>query len=255
MMTTIRTLIVDDEELARKRLRRMLAPFGDVDVIGEAENGVEAVTKIESERPDLVFLDVQLPDLDGFGALRMIELDRMPMVIFVTAFDQFAVNAFEVNAIDYLLKPVHRQRLEQAVAKAREKASSRDQAGAALTQFLKGLAPPTRAYLQRLPVRSQNRILILNVDQITSLRVDRGLVCAATAEGEFWTKHTALTELESQLDPQVWRRVHRQVIVNLNHVREINAFDNSTARLTLTGGQQVNVSRNHLPGLRQLLQW
>ena len=102
-------------------------------------------------------------------------------------------------------------------------------------------------------MRSQNRILILNVDQITSLRVDRGLVCAATAEGEFWTKYTALTELENQLDPQVFYRVHRQVIVNLNHVREINAFDNSTARLTLTGGQQVNVSRNHLPGLRQLL--
>src|SRR5215467_10129805 len=98
MITTIRTLIVDDEELARKRLRRMLAPFGDVEIIDEAENGAEAVTKIESERPDLVFLDVQMPDLDGFGALRMIELDRMPMVIFVTAFDQFAVNAFEVNA-------------------------------------------------------------------------------------------------------------------------------------------------------------
>jgi two-component system LytT family response regulator len=109
--------------------------------------------------------------------------------------------------------------------------------------------------MQRLPARSQNRILILNVDQITSLRVDRGLVCATTAEGEFWTKYTTLTELESHLDPQVFHRVHRQVVVNLNHVREINAFDNSTARLTLTGGQQVNVSRNHLPGLRQLLQW
>lgn len=254
-MMTIRTLIVDDEELARKRLRRMLAPFGDLEIIAEAECGVEAVTKIESGRPDLIFLDVQMPDLDGFGALRMIELDRMPMVIFVTAFDQFAVNAFEVNAIDYLLKPVHRQRLEQAVAKAREKVSSRDQASAALTRFLKGLAPPSRAYLQRLPVRSQNRILILNVDQITSLRVDHGLVCATTTEGEFWTKYTALTELESRLDPHVFHRVHRQVIVNLNHVREINAFDNSTARLTLTGGLQVNVSRNHLPGLRQLLQW
>src|SRR5262245_6501704 len=143
-MNMIRTLIVDDEELARKRLRRMLAPFGDVEIVGEAESGAEAVTMIESGRPDLVFLDVQMPDLDGFGALRMIELDRMPMVIFVTAFDQFAVNAFEVNAIDYLLKPVHRQRLEQAVAKARDKASSRDQAGAALTQLLKGLEPTTR---------------------------------------------------------------------------------------------------------------
>jgi len=257
----IRTLIVDDEELARKRLRRMLEPFDDLEIVGEAENGAEAVTKIESERPDLIFLDVQMPDLDGFGALKMIELERMPMVIFVTAFDQFAVNAFEVNAIDYLLKPVHRQRLEQAVAKAREKlasrekAASRDQAGAQLTQFLKSLAPPSRAYLQRLPVRSQHRILILNVDQITSLRVDRGLVCATTSEGEFWTKYTALRELEELLDPQVWRRIHRQVIVNLNHVREINAFDNNTARLTLTGGQQVNVSRNHLPGLRQVLRW
>ena len=109
------------------------------------------MTKIESERPDLVFLDVQMPDLDGFGALRMIEIDRMPMVIFVTAFDQFAVNAFEVNAIDYLLKPVHRQRLEQAVAKAREKSSSRDQAGAALTQFLKSIAPPSLVYLSGCP--------------------------------------------------------------------------------------------------------
>ncbi|HKE02836.1 MAG TPA: response regulator [Blastocatellia bacterium] len=254
-MNTIRTLIVDDEELARKRLRRMLAPFDDIEVIGEAENGAEAVTKVESERPDLLFLDVQMPDLDGFGALRMIELDRMPMVIFVTAFDQFAVNAFEVNAIDYLLKPIHRQRLEQAVAKAREKTSSRDQAGAQLTRFLKNFAPPTRAYLQRLPVRSQNRILVLNVDQITSLRVDRGLVCATTADGEFWTKYTALTELENLLDPQVFQRVHRQIIVNLNHVREINAFDNNTARLTLTGGLQAPVSRNHLPALRQVLQW
>jgi len=220
-----------------------------------AENGAEAVTKIESERPDLIFLDVQMPDLDGFGALSMIELERMPMVIFVTAFDQFAVNAFEVNAIDYLLKPVHRRRLEQAVAKAREKTSSHDHAGAQLTQFLKSFAPPTRSYLQRLPVRSQNRILILNVDQIMSLRVDRGLVCATTADGEFRTKYTALTELESLLDPQVFHRVHRQVIVNLNHIREINAFDNNTARLTLTGGQQAPVSRNYLPGLRQALQW
>src|SRR5262249_59016893 len=132
---------------------------------------------------------------EGFGGLRMIELERMPMVIFVTAFDQFAVNAFEVNAIDYLLKPIHRQRLEQAVAKAREKTSSRDQAGAQLTQFLKSFAPPSRAYLQRLPVRSQNRILILNVDRITSLRVDRGLVCATTADGGLSPKYTPPTEL------------------------------------------------------------
>lgn len=251
----MRTLIVDDEELARRRLQRMLAAFAEVQLIGEAENGAEAVAKIEAEQPDLVFLDVQMPDLDGFGVLRLVEADSLPQVIFVTAFDQYAVNAFEVSAVDYLLKPVHRQRLEQSLAKAREKLAKPEANQAQLTQLLQQFQRPATGYLQRLPVRAQQRILILNVEQITALRVEHGVVCAATTEGEFWTKHTALTELEELLDPAVFQRVHRQVIVNLNHVREINAFDNNTARLTLTGGQQVGVSRNHLPELRRVLQW
>ncbi len=254
-MTAIRTLIVDDEELARRRLRRMLAAFAEVQVIGEAENGAEAVTRIEATQPDLVFLDVQMPELDGFGVLRLVETTPLPLVIFVTAFDQYAVHAFEVSAVDYLLKPVHRQRLEQALSKAREKLAKPEANQAQLTQLIQQFQRPAASYLQRLPVRAQGRILILNVEQITSLRVEHGVVCAATAEGEFWTKYTALTELEELLDPAIFRRVHRQAIVNLNHVREINAFDNNTARLTLTGGQQVNVSRNHLPELRKVLQW
>jgi two-component system LytT family response regulator len=254
-MTAIRALIVDDEELARRRLHRLLAAFADVQIIGEAANGADAVAKIEAEQPDLVFLDVQMPDLDGFAVLRLIETAPLPLVIFVTAFDQYAVNAFEVCAVDYLLKPVHRQRLEQSLVKAREKLTKPQAHQAQLTQLIQQFQRPVANYLQRLPVRAQQRILILNVEQITSLRVEHGVVCAATAEGEFWTKYTALTELEEVLDPAVFRRVHRQAIVNLNHVREINAFDNNTARLTLTGGQQVNVSRNHLPELRKVLQW
>ena len=254
-MQRIRTLIVDDEELARKRLQRMLEPFADIEIVGEAENGAEAVMRIEGERPDLLFLDVQMPDLDGFGVLRMVEAETLPQVVFVTAFDQYAVNAFEVNAIDYLLKPVHRQRLEQAINKVREKLPLVTETNEQLHQLLESLRQPAKSFLRRLPVRSQNRILILAVDQITSLRIDRGVVCVTTADGEFWTKYTALTELEDLLDPQVFRRVHRQVIVNLNHIREINAFDNNTARLTLSGGLQVNVSRSHLPDLRQALPW
>lgn len=253
-MTTIRTLIVDDEELARRRLRRMLAAFADVQIIGEAENGAEAVAKIETEQPDLVLLDVQMPDLDGFAVLRLVAT-ALPLVIFVTAFDQHAVNAFEVSAVDYLLKPVHRQRLEQALAKAREKLAQPKAQQTQLTQLIQQFRHPAASYLQRLPVRAQQRILILNVEQITALRIEHGVVCAVTAEGEFWTKYTALTELEELLDPAIFQRVHRQVIVNLNHVREINAFDNNTARLTLTGGQQVSVSRNHLPELRKVLNW
>ncbi len=254
-MNKIRTLIVDDEELARSRMRRMLAAFDDLEVVGEAENGAAAVALIESEKPDLLFLDVQMPDMDGFQVLRLTDVAQMPLVIFVTAFDQYAVNAFEVSAIDYLLKPVHRQRLELAVGKARAKTVVPAQAATQLAQFLKSQQRAASGYLQRLPVRGSNRILVLNIEQVTSFKVDRGLVCVTTAEGEFWTKYTALTELEDLLDPKVFQRIHRQVIVNLNHVREITAFDNNTARLTLTGGAEVQVSRSHIKELREVLQW
>ena len=251
----IRTLIVDDEPLARKRLRTLLAAFADVQVVAEAENGAEAVTKIETQSADLLLLDVQMPDLDGFGVLRMAETEALPLVIFVTAYDQYAVNAFEVSAVDYLLKPVRRERLAQALARAREQLAARGQASAHLTKFLQTSAPQPASYLQRLPVRAHNRILILPIEQITSLKLDRGLVCVTTAEGEFWTKYTTFTELEGLLDPHLFQRIHRQIIVNLNHVREITTFDNNTARLTLTGDLEVNVSRNHLKVLRQTLNW
>lgn len=254
-MKTIRTLIIDDEELARSRMRRMLTGFDDLEIAGEAENGAAAVALIEAKQPDLIFLDVQMPDLDGFEVLKLAEVNPLPLVIFVTAFDQYAVNAFEVSALDYLLKPVSRQRLEAAVGKAREKLASPQQSGKQLSQFLQSQPKPAADHLQRLPVRSSNRILILNIDQVTSLKVDRGLVCVTTAEGEFWTKYTALTELEELLDPKIFQRIHRQVIVNLNHVREITTFDNNTARLGLTGGLQVQVSRSHIKELREVLQW
>ena len=254
-METIRTLIVDDEELARRRLRRMLAAFADVEVIGEAANGAEAVARIEADRPGLVLLDVQMPDLSGFEALAAVASAPLPAVIFVTAYDQYAVRAFEVSAVDYLLKPVSQPRLAQALDRLRERRAARDSSADQLRQLLAQFRPGATPYLQRLPVRAQNRILILPLDQITSLQVDRGLVCATTADGLFWTKHEALTDIEAQLDPAHFRRIHRQAIVNLNHILEINALDNNTARLTLTGGRQLNVSRAHLRELRQLLNW
>ena len=249
----MRVLIVDDEPLARQRLRDLLAAQTEVQIIGEAENGAEAVTRVETLRPDLLLLDVQMPDMDGFGVLRLLDAAALPLVIFVTAHDQYAVDAFEVSALDYLLKPVSRRRLTEALDKARVRLAAREQAQTLLANFLHTLPP--RGYLQRLPVRAQQRILVLGVEQITSLRVDRGLVCVTTADGEFWTKFTTLAEIEPQLDPAIFQRVHRQALVNLNHVREIQPYDNQTAQLTLTSGHQVSVSRNHLPELRKLLQW
>ena len=252
----IHALIVDDERLARERLREMLAPFADVEVVAEADSGADAVIKIEKYEPDLLFLDVRMPGLDGFETLRMVETEALPLVIFVTAYDQYAVAAFEANAVDYLLKPARRRRLEQALVKAREKLALRQAGAAQLNALLHAVARrPGGSYLQRLPVRAQNRILILPVEQIALLRIDRGLVHVTTDEGEFRTRYTSFTEMEGLLDPQVFLRIHRQVIVNLDHVREITNFDKHSARLTLRGGQQTPVSRSHLKELREAIRW
>jgi two-component system LytT family response regulator len=213
------------------------------------------VTKIEKYEPDLLFLDVRMPGLDGFETLRMVETEALPLVIFVTAYDEYAVAAFEANAVDYLLKPVRRQRLEQSLAKAREQLAARHTSARQLQALLHTMGRQPAVYLQRLPVRGPNRLLILPVEQIVSLRIDRGLVWVRTGEGEFRTRYTTFTELEGLLDPQVFLRIHRQVMVNLNHVREITNFDKHSARLTLSGGQQVTASRSHLKGLREAIRW
>jgi two-component system LytT family response regulator len=249
----IRTLIVDDEPLARKRLRRMLGAFPDITVVDEAENGPDAIAEIESVKPDLVFLDVQMPDLDGFGVLRMLDKANLPLTIFVTAHDKYAIDAFEVNALDYVLKPIKRERLNQAVVKVREKLSARGIAADKLGGFLESGTTQPKSYLRRLPVRGQGRVLILGIDEITSFRVDRGLVFVTAAEGEYWTKYTTFGQLEDQLDPGMFLRVHRQSIVNLNKVREVKSFDNNTARLILSCGREVQVSRTQMKQLREAL--
>jgi DNA-binding LytR/AlgR family response regulator len=249
----IRTLIVDDEPLARRRLRRMLGIFPDVSVVDEAENGPDAIVAIETVKPDLLFLDVQMPDLDGFGVLRMVDRANLPITVFVTAHDKYAIDAFEVNAIDYVLKPIKRERLDQAIVKVREKVAVRDIVSDKLSGFLESGSAQPKAYLRRLPVRAQGRVLILGIDEITSFRVDRGLVFVTTAEGEFWTKYTTFGQLEDQLDPNMFLRVHRQSIVNLNKVREVKAYDNNTARLALSCGHEVQVSRAQMKQLREAL--
>ena len=251
----IHTLIIDDEQLARERLRGMLAPLADVEVVAEAGSGADAVIKIEKYEPDLLFLDVRMPGLDGFETLRMVETEPLPLVIFLTAYDQYAVAAFEANAVDYLLKPARRRRLEQALDKAREKLASRQAGAAQLNALLQAVVRRPESYLQRLPVRAQNRILILPMDRIALLRIDGGLVRVMTNEGEFRTRYTTFTELEGLLDPQVFLRIHRQIIVNLNHVREITNIDKHSARITLSGGQQATVSRSHLKELREAIRW
>jgi len=231
----------------------MLGAFPDVTVVDEAENGPGAISGIESAKPDLLFLDIQMPDLDGFGVLKMVDKQILPLTVFVTAHDKYAIDAFEVNAIDYLLKPIRRVRLDQALARVRDMLGARTTAADRLAGFLESDSAQPKSYLQRLPVRAQGRVLILAIDEITSLRVDRGLVFVTTPSGEFWTKYTSFGSLEGQLDPKAFLRVHRQSIVNLNKIREVKSFDNSTARLILSCGREVQVSRAQMRQVREAL--
>lgn len=143
--------------------------------------------------------------------------------------------------------------MERAIGRAREKLADQESLSDGLAKVLRTMADQSKTYLQRLPVRAHKRIFVLDIDQITSLRIDRGLVYATAAEGEFWTKYTTFGQLEDHLDPDVFLRVHRQSIVNLNHIREVEAYDNNIARLTLTSGHHVNVSRSQMKLLRQVL--
>ncbi len=255
MTAAIRCLIVDDEALARRRLQRLLAPYPDIEVVGEADCGTQAVLEIERLAPGLAFLDIQMPDLDGFEVLSMLNKDTLPEIVFVTAFDQYAIQAFEHAALDYLLKPVRSERLGRAVERVRGRLASPQPAAESLQELLRLNLNRCTKYLQRIPVRSRQSIRIIPIDQVAGLRLEDGLVYVQTGEGEFWSKYTTLSQLEGLLDPERFMRVHRQYIVNLEHVREVQAFDNQTARLTLTSGHQAQVSRSYMKRFRKLLDW
>lgn len=256
MSVPIRSLIVDDEALARRRLERLLAPFPDIEVVGQADCGTQAVLEIERLAPALIFLDIQMPDMDGFEVLSMLDKQALPETVFVTAYDQYAIQAFEHAALDYLLKPVRRHRLAESVERVRTRLAAAPTAGAeGLAKLLRRSLDRPQEYLQRLPVRSRQSILILPIEDVTGLRLEDGLVYVQSNKGEFWSKYTTLSQVEGLLDPDSFMRIHRQHIVNLNHVHEVKAFDNQTARLTLSCGHQARVSRSHMKRFREVLDW
>jgi two-component system LytT family response regulator len=245
----IRALVVDDEPPARRRLTRMLRRVQDLQVMGEADTGASAVALIEAVRPDLVLLDIHLPDFDGFNVIRLLTTP-LPAIVFVTAYDHHAVSAFEAAALDYLLKPVKQARLEQALGRVRAGVWKAGPTGSLESVVA---ARPGAPPLARLPVRDRGGVLIVPVSDITSIVVDRGLVFVTTAQGRFSTKYTTLQEIERALPPTAFHRVHRQALVSLDHVCEVYQADNATARLRLSCGAEVPVSRSQLPDIRALL--
>ena len=247
----MRVLIVDDERPARERLRRMLAEIETVELIGEAESGVQAVEIIERERPDLVLLDIQMPGLDGFEVIEA--LADPPPVIFVTAYDEYAIRAFEVNALDYLLKPFSRERLEKAIRRAQEALTEERDLAGRLGPLLESLAAQRR-YLARLAVRDRDRIRVLDVGEVDWIGIEGEQVMVHAGDRAYPIRRT-LAELEPRLDPAHFFRAHRSAIVNLDRVKEVIPWFKGSHKLRLTSGAEVDLSRARARALRKILGW
>ncbi len=247
MNDLLRVVIADDERPARSFLAAMLRDFEDVTLVGEAEDGSEAVELIERTRPDLALLDLQMPEIDGLGVIRLLKKSRMPLVAFVTAYDEYAVRAFELNAVDYLLKPVERSRLRETIGRAQERlerAELRVDAASRLTSAAEAYQAATRPQiLERIPVRQQEEIVILPVKEIASIVADGELLHLSTSQNENYTLSYRLKDLEARLDPALFVRLGRGTLANVEMMRRVSAMPGGTYVVTLSNGQQLNVSR------------
>jgi two-component system LytT family response regulator/two-component system response regulator LytT len=275
---TISALIIDDEQLARDELKYLLDQAGGVDVVAQGTNGIEALELIEEYHPDLVFLDVQMPGLDGFAVIQRL-MDRkrakpgsangnganpLPQIVFATAYDQYAVRAFDVNAVDYLLKPFDLKRVAQAVEKVRGRITGGTPGAAAtlpesqidaLLQLLNQSQGASRTpQPAKLIVQAQSRLLLVDQGEICYAAIDEGVIRIATQSFEGHSKCRTLEELLDLLDPAIFWRAHRGFVVNINHIREVVPWFKSTYQLRMNDKKQteIPVSRAQTKRLREL---
>lgn len=257
----IRAMIIDDEKPARELIDALLADFEDIDVVGECADGRQAVEAIESTRPDLVFLDIRMPHLDGFGVLERLNDDSPPVVIFVTAYDQYAVRAFEVNALDYLLKPIRRNRFAEAIERARRKldhpAKNRGESLRGLLQHWnrdggsEGRLTQSE-YLQRIFVRERRRSISIEADNIDWIGSLDHFVEIHT-QGRSYVLHEKLSALDKKLDPRDFFRIHRTRIVNLSAISEFNIDERGNYVTILRDNTSHRVARSRCRELERLL--
>jgi len=246
----IRAVIVDDEELARQVLREFLAQHSEIELIAECANGFEAVKSVTELKPDLLFLDIQMPKLDGFEVLELIGNDLH--VIFVTAFDSYAIKAFEVHAVDYLLKPFGADRFEAALHRAKERLRGKEPHSAMPPTELAAAARPPAQYLDRIPVRDGPRVFIIPVAKLDYAEAQDDYV-ALCAEGKKHLKQQTISSLETALDPSRFLRIHRSYIVNLERVVKVEPYAKDSHVAVLSTGAQLPVSRAGYARLRAVL--
>jgi two-component system response regulator LytT len=252
----ISTIIVDDEQLSREELSFLLKSVGDVEVVAQGANGLEAVQLIREHNPELVFLDVQMPGLDGFAVIKKL-VDKkhpLPQIVFATAFDQYAVRAFEVNAVDYLLKPFDKKRVAQSVEKARQKISAAPPASERLESLINLLEQQQKPQQQKILLRSAGRLILVDQKDVCFATIDEGVITVATASMEGHSNCRTLEELLESLDPNVFWRAHRSHVVNINRIKEVLPWFKSSYQLRMDDRKQTElpVSRAQTKRLREL---
>jgi two-component system LytT family response regulator/two-component system response regulator LytT len=242
----IRAIIVDDEELARDEMKFLLEGEGDVEIVGEAAGGEEAVNLVREHKPDLIFLDIQMPVMDGFQVVQtLLGLDELPLVVFSTAYDQYAIKAFEVNALDYLLKPIEKKRLEQALDRVREAMPKREEFIERVRKMTENIKIGTR-FLQRIVLRSGEEVTLIEVQRVAMLHQEGHRVKAHTNEGDFTANYRNLDEIETQLDPTLFVRLGGEYLVNLHRIAKITPWSGGNYVMTLddAAGTEVRLSKS-----------
>jgi two-component system, LytTR family, response regulator len=245
----IRALIVDDEPLARSLVRKMIGNHPDIEVLGECENGLQAISVIESEKPDLVFLDVQMPEVNGFAVIESLDAEALPHIVFITAFDQYAVKAFEVHALDYLLKPFDQERFDTALDRARKQiqSESNESLNERILALVAAKAQPA-GHLVRFIIKSAGRVFFLKSDEIDWIAAEGNYVSLHIGKGAHLFR-AAIGTLEQQLDPAKFRRIHRSTIVNIDRIKQLQPWSRGDYQVVLKDGTELRLSH----GFRQNL--
>jgi two-component system, LytTR family, response regulator len=250
----IKTLIVDDEPLARTLIKNLLKPESNIEIAGEAKNGIEALSSIRNMKPDLVFLDIQIPGMDGFEVLNNLNPDELPYIIFVTAYDQYTLKAFELHALDYLLKPVDEERFNKSLAHAIHQirlTKSHNTFQNQIMEILKEIKSPEN-YLERITIKSKGKILFCKTEDIEWIE----------ASGNYLTLHTSTHKhmlrermgiLEKKLDPKKFLRAHRSTIVNIDFVLELQTFFHGDYHILMKSGKKLILSRNYFENFKKIL--
>jgi len=243
-MEKIKTIVVDDEPLARKRLQNLLKEDDEIELLKLCRNGKEAIETILKYSPDLVFLDIQMPEIDGFEVIRRLNMQRMPIIIFVTAYDEYALDAFEVHALDYLLKPFDKKRFYKALNRAKDYLKNSTNKFDSKLESLVQELNPTPSYLNRLMVKTSGRVFFVGADEIEWIEASGNYVQLHTGDKSYLIRET-MSNMGKKLNPDKFYRIHRSTIVNIECVKELQSWFHGDYMVIMKNGEKLTMSRNY----------